>query len=118
MEYPREYPESRHHEAVSPRPEVMKKTGKGGLMGRSEKEQLKKRLLDTRAQMLHQGKIGMRRAMSGKAAGDFDGVRDEGDVSSYEQSEMLHYAVLGSMREIIRQIEEALERLAGGVYGI
>jgi len=87
-------------------------------MGKKEKHRLRKMLLETMTVMLKHGKIGMRKSMSGEVIGDFDGVKDEGDVSHCDQSERIHYAILGSTREIIRTIEAALERIESGDYGI
>jgi DnaK suppressor protein len=68
--------------------------------------------------MLRHGKIGMLRSMSGEVIGDFDGVKDEGDVSHCDQSERIHYSILGSIREMIKTIEAALERIESDEYGI
>jgi DnaK suppressor protein len=75
-------------------------------------------LLERKALMLNHGKTGMRRSMDGEVIGNYDGVMDEGDASHCDQSERVHYSILGSMREIIRTIEAALERLESGDYGI
>ena len=87
-------------------------------MGKTQMIRLRKLLLERRTLMLRYGKIGMLRSMSGEVGNAFDGVNDEGDVSHFDQSEKIHYSRLGTVREIIRKIETALERLDSGDYGV
>jgi DnaK suppressor protein len=87
-------------------------------MGKTQMTRLRKLLLERRTLMLRFGKIGMLRSMSGEVGNAFDGVNDEGDVSHFDQSEKIHYSRLGNLREIIRKIETALERLDSGDYGV
>jgi DnaK suppressor protein len=87
-------------------------------MGKKQMTHLRKLLLERRMLMLRYGKIGMLRSMSGEVGNAFDGVNDEGDVSHFDQSEKIHYSRLGNIREIIRKIETALERLDSGDYGV
>jgi DnaK suppressor protein len=87
-------------------------------MGRTEKHRLRKMLLERRELILRHGRTGMLKSMTGEVIGAFDGVMDEGDVAHCDQSERIHYSILGSMRDIIRTIEAALQRIESGDYGI
>ena len=87
-------------------------------MGKSHMTRLRKLLLERRMLMLRYGKIGMLRSISREVGNAFDGVNDEADVSHFDQSEKIHYSRLGNIREIIRKIETALERLDSGDYGV
>lgn len=86
-------------------------------MGKKQMSRLRKLLLERRELLLRYGKIGMLQSMSGEVGKALDGVNDEGDVARFDQSEKIHYSRLGNVREIIRKIEAALERLDGGDYG-
>jgi DnaK suppressor protein len=87
-------------------------------MEKTQMTRLRKLLLERMTLMLRCGKIGMLQSMSREVGNSFDGVNDEGDISHFNQSEKIHYSMLGNVREIIRKIETALERLDSGDYGV
>jgi DnaK suppressor protein len=87
-------------------------------MRKRQKDLLKQMLFEQRALMLRGIRLGMLQSMSGEIANAFDGIMDEGDVSLRDQSEKMLYRRLGSMRETVRKIETAIERLENGEYGI
>jgi DnaK suppressor protein len=87
-------------------------------MEKTQMTRLRKLLLERRTSMLRCGKIGMLQPISGEVGNSLDSVKDEGDVSHFDQSQKIHYSRLGNVREIIRKIETALERLDSGDYGI
>jgi DnaK suppressor protein len=87
-------------------------------MGKTQMTHLKKLLLERRTLMLRAGRIGMLQSISGQVGNAFDGVKDDGDVSHFDQSEKIHYSMLGNIRETIRKIDTALERLNSGDYGV
>lgn len=87
-------------------------------MRKRQKDLLKQKLFEQRALMLRGVRLGMLQSMSGEVANAFDGIMDEGDVSLHDQTEKMLYRRLCSMREIVRKIETALERLENGKYGV
>jgi DnaK suppressor protein len=87
-------------------------------MEKTQMTRLRKLLLERKTLMLRYGKIGMLRSISGEIGSAFEGVKDEGDVSGHDQFEKVHYSRLGTVRDVIRKIDTALERLDGGDYGI
>jgi len=87
-------------------------------MEKTQMTRLRKLLLARKTFMLRFGKIGMLQSISGEVGNSLDGVNDEGDISHFDQSQKIHYSRLGNVREIIRKIETALERLDSGDYGV
>ena len=79
---------------------------------------MKQMLIEQRALMLRGVRLGMLQSMSGEIGNAFDGIMDEGDVSLHDQSEKILFRRLDSMRETVRKIETAIEKLENGEYGI
>lgn len=87
-------------------------------MRKRQKDLLKQMLFEQRALILRGVRLGILQSMSGEIGNAFDGIMDEGDVSLHDQSEKILYRRLGSMRETVRKIETAIEKLKNGEYGI
>ena len=86
-------------------------------MSKTQKDHLKRMLLDRRASLLSDVKSGMLKSMSREIHRAVEDFMDGGDSHS-DHSEKVHSARLRTMRETIRNIEAALERLESGDYGI
>lgn len=91
---------------------------KGKQSPEEKKEALRKFLLQTREQLVKEAKTEISKYIRGENRQLVDTALDDGDWSIVDLSEDISLRQLGTHREKLVKIDEALRKLAEGTYGI
>lgn len=82
------------------------------------KELLRKFLIKKREEIVKEAKIEIARYLKGETKQLVETALDDGDWSIIDLSEDINFKRLGTHRENLAKIDEALRKLAEGTYGI
>lgn len=84
----------------------------------SEKERIKKRLIETRNGIIKEAKAEISKFIKGETKQLVDTALDDGDWSVVDLSEDINLRKLSTHKENLNKIDEALRKLEEGSYGI
>lgn len=85
-----------------------------GAIGAKDQKRLKKKLEDSRAEILAKA----RKTMEEESNFDTDDLPDEIDQASSEYAQALAFKMLDREKMLLMKIEKALKRIADGTFGV
>lgn len=84
----------------------------------ARKERLRKSLIQKREEILKEGKVEIRKYISGEKKQLVETVMDDGDLSVVDLAEDISLKQLSTHRETLIKIDVALQKINDGTYGI